>query len=162
GGAARGAAAPGRGDAGRRAARKRAGRPCLGGLRTRGGGASAGAPVGPARPGAGPPRPAGRPAREPRPGPRPAPPTAGGGARAREELGLDRGRAVQDLELAILRGDDLLPPTRDQDVWETCPWPGLQSYSSDRADGFFGRTAELRSALAMLHGRGVLVVVGPS
>ena len=81
----------------------------------------------------------------------------------REELGLDPGTALHELEQSILRSDDsLLDVRRAHDLGEHCPWPGLQSYGRDRADGFFGRDAEMVSALALLRGRGVLVVVGPS
>ena len=81
----------------------------------------------------------------------------------REELGLDPGAAIDELEQAILRGEpSLLDVDREQEAREDCPWPGLQSYERDRADTFFGRDGETVSALALLRGRGVLVVVGPS
>ena len=81
----------------------------------------------------------------------------------REELGLDPGSGFHELEQSILLGDpSLLDVRRAGVLGEHCPWPGLQSYDRDHADAFFGRAAETASALALLRGRGVLVVVGPS
>jgi DNA-binding SARP family transcriptional activator/WD40 repeat protein len=81
----------------------------------------------------------------------------------REELGVDPSRSVGELELRILRHDPtLLPPADAGAMSPRCPWRGLEAYGAADADTFFGRTAEVTSALALVRTRGVLAVVGPS
>ena len=81
----------------------------------------------------------------------------------REELGVDPSRSIGELELRILRHDPtLLPPADPGALSPRCPWPGLEAYGSAEADAFFGREAEVTSALALVRTRGVLAVVGPS
>ncbi|GAA1769190.1 nSTAND1 domain-containing NTPase [Agromyces humatus] len=80
-----------------------------------------------------------------------------------EELGLDPGPDLVELERAILRHDSALhvgevstPPSRE------CPYFGLVPAGLDDADLFFGRERELRSWLPALAESGVLVIAGPS
>ncbi|GAA1807920.1 BTAD domain-containing putative transcriptional regulator [Agromyces neolithicus] len=80
-----------------------------------------------------------------------------------EELGLDPGPELAELERAILRHDSSLrvgeaatPPSLD------CPYFGLVPAGLDDADLFFGREHELRSWLPALAESGVLVIAGPS
>lgn len=79
------------------------------------------------------------------------------------ELGLDPGGELTDLEAAVLRQDpDLESSTRAAAPSGACPYPGLVPYDIDDAEGFFGREAEIASCLARLDAHGVLTVLGPS
>lgn len=81
-----------------------------------------------------------------------------------EEVGLDPGAELADLERAILAQDPALdgagtPAARPSDV---CPYPGLRSFDADEADLFAGREAEITDCLARLDSSRFLVVVGAS
>lgn len=81
----------------------------------------------------------------------------------REELGLDPGPALADLEAAILRQDPHLPlQVQASLVSSTCPYPGLLAFGEDDADLFVGREADVAACLARLQEGGILVVAGPS
>jgi WD40 repeat protein/DNA-binding SARP family transcriptional activator len=80
----------------------------------------------------------------------------------RDELGLDPGPELAELEHAILRQDPRLTSTDGARERDTCPWPGLEAYDVSDAESFFGRDADVVSAVAQLRARGALVVVGPS
>ena len=83
--------------------------------------------------------------------------------RLADELGLDPGPGLVALEQAILGQDDeLRAPTVPSVVDDTCPWPGLLSYTVADADGFAGRDEEIEACVERLAADGVLVVVGPS
>jgi WD40 repeat protein/DNA-binding SARP family transcriptional activator len=83
--------------------------------------------------------------------------------RLADELGLDPGPAIVELEQAILQQDaELQSPAVPDVVDEACPWPGLLSYSIDDVEEFAGREREVDACLAKLVDEGVLVVVGPS
>lgn len=82
----------------------------------------------------------------------------------REEVGLDPGAEMVDLERAILAQDPALAggdevAVRPSDV---CPYPGLRSFDADQADLFAGREPEIADCLARLDASGFLVVVGAS
>jgi DNA-binding SARP family transcriptional activator len=80
-----------------------------------------------------------------------------------EELGLDPGPDLADLEGAILRQDpSLVATTALPDASAACPYPGLPSYDVDDADAYFGRDADVSACLRRLADTGVLAVVGPS
>ena len=80
-----------------------------------------------------------------------------------EELGLDPGPDLVDLENAILRHDPtLVAPAALPDASSECPYLGLVSYDVRDADAFFGRDRDVSECLDRLAGDGVLVVVGPS
>ncbi|KRF27438.1 BTAD domain-containing putative transcriptional regulator [Phycicoccus sp. Soil802] len=79
------------------------------------------------------------------------------------ELGLDPGPELAQLEQAILRQDPslaaqtVLPPTSAQ-----CPYLGLVAYDVADAPAFFGREADIAACLRRLDEGQVLAVVGPS
>lgn len=79
------------------------------------------------------------------------------------ELGLDPGSDLVVLEQSILSQDPSLAGGRDLLIPSgECPWKGLSSYSASDQDGFFGRSAEIASALARLEQHPLLVLTGPS
>jgi DNA-binding SARP family transcriptional activator/WD40 repeat protein/energy-coupling factor transporter ATP-binding protein EcfA2 len=80
-----------------------------------------------------------------------------------EELGLDPGQDLVDLEQAILRQDPRLAaaPAMPEES-PTCPYLGLVPYDIDDADAFFGRDADVAECLRRISDDGLLVVVGPS
>ena len=79
------------------------------------------------------------------------------------ELGLDPGPDLVALEQAILRQDaSLVVGTALPEPNQVCPYPGLQPYTVDDADWFFGRDSDIASCLERLDERGILAVVGPS
>ncbi|WP_457254519.1 nSTAND1 domain-containing NTPase [Pedococcus sp. P5_B7] len=79
------------------------------------------------------------------------------------ELGLDPGPELAQLEQAILRQDPslavqtVLPPTSAQ-----CPYLGLIAYDLADSPTFFGREADIAACLQRLDESRVLAVVGPS
>lgn len=80
-----------------------------------------------------------------------------------DDLGLDPGAGLVELEQAILRHDDeLRAPMVPAVVADECPWPGLLAYAVDDAEAFAGREQEVEACLARLTSDGILVVVGPS
>ena len=87
-----------------------------------------------------------------------------GRARAmlREELGLDPGAELAELEQAILRQDPDLAGHEPVSASRVCPYRGLLAYEADDAEAFYGRDADVAACLARLRETGALVVVGPS
>jgi len=79
-----------------------------------------------------------------------------------EELGLDPGRELVDLEQRLLRHDPSLTPGEAGEPSPVCPYRGLQPYDAEHADTFFGREDDLAACLRRLRDSGVLAVVGPS
>jgi WD40 repeat protein/DNA-binding SARP family transcriptional activator len=81
----------------------------------------------------------------------------------REELGLDPGQELADLESAILRQDPALTeaPAIGQPS-AVCPYPGLRAFDVDHAELFSGREAEIDDCLARLDDFGFLLVAGAS
>jgi DNA-binding SARP family transcriptional activator/WD40 repeat protein len=79
------------------------------------------------------------------------------------ELGLDPGPELAQLEQAILRQD---PSLAAQAVLPTpsahCPYPGLVGYDITDAPAFFGREADIAACLRRLDEVGVVAVLGPS
>lgn len=79
-----------------------------------------------------------------------------------DELGLDPGAELVELEQAVLEQDpDLQVPAADLPA-AGCPWPGLAPYDVDDAEHFFGRDQEVDECLERLARTGFLAVVGPS
>ena len=79
------------------------------------------------------------------------------------ELGLDLGRELAALEVAILNQDaalDAVAVTRGASV--VCPYPGLLSFGVEDGPTFFGREDDVAACLDRLDAAGVLAVVGPS
>ena len=79
-----------------------------------------------------------------------------------EELGLDPGRELADLEALLLRQDPSLNPPAAHTVSTFCPYRGLLPYGADDADTFFGREDDAAACLRRLRDTNVLAVVGPS
>ncbi len=83
--------------------------------------------------------------------------------RLADELGADPGTELADLEIAVLRHDDSLDlgdaPSASSIV---CPYRGLQPFGVDDEDEFFGRDADIRSALARLARSTFLAISGAS
>ena len=80
-----------------------------------------------------------------------------------EDLGLDPGSELADLERAILRQDPALAaPPEPAAVSEACPYKGLAPYAVGDAEGFFGRDAEVVACLERLRTSPLLVLAGPS
>jgi len=79
-----------------------------------------------------------------------------------DELGLDPGRELTELEQLLLRQDPSLDPIVGREVSASCPYRGLLPYDTEDADSFFGRAADVAWCLRRLRDAGVLAVVGPS
>ena len=83
--------------------------------------------------------------------------------RLADDLGLDPGRELSELEGAILRQDPGLDPVpASGPSSDVCPYLGLMPYDVGDEAGFFGRDRDVEAALERLDTAGVLVVVGPS
>ena len=79
-----------------------------------------------------------------------------------DEVGLDLGPELRELEMAVLRQDASLASTVPVAVAADCPYLGLVPYDVDDAENYFGRAADLARCLGQLGAAGVAVVVGPS
>lgn len=80
-----------------------------------------------------------------------------------EELALDPGEELIDLEQAILTHDPgLRSATRGPAPSVHCPYKGLLVYEQVDAPLFFGRSREVERCLRELRHRGLLVLAGPS
>ncbi len=79
-----------------------------------------------------------------------------------DELGLDPGRELVELEQLLLRQDPSLDPAVVREVSSGCPYRGLLPYDAEDADSFFGRENDVAACLRRLRETGVLAVVGPS
>ena len=88
----------------------------------------------------------------------------GAASTLRDELGLDPGRELADLERAMLQQDPalLIVPDTFAGTGGLCPYKGLRPYGADDADAFFGRDEAVAGCLARLVDSPLLVVVGPS
>jgi WD40 repeat protein/DNA-binding SARP family transcriptional activator len=78
------------------------------------------------------------------------------------ELGLDPGRELVELEQLLLRQDPSLAPSVGREVSGVCPYRGLLAYDAEDADSFFGREDDVAACLRRLRDLGVLAVIGPS
>lgn len=84
-------------------------------------------------------------------------------ARLADELGVDAGREVTDLEQAILQHDPQLDVAgAAARASAECPYRGLGTYREDDAGVFFGREDEVAAASRRLDDWGLLVVTGAS
>jgi DNA-binding SARP family transcriptional activator len=81
-----------------------------------------------------------------------------------DELGLDPGHELVDLERAILNHEPGLmrPISPEAHGSGACPYKGLVRYDRDDAEWFFGRSEEVSRCLRALSASPLLVVVGPS
>jgi DNA-binding SARP family transcriptional activator/WD40 repeat protein len=81
----------------------------------------------------------------------------------REELGLDPGPELVEIEQAILSHDPRLAPTPSAVPERSiCPYKGLMAYDRGDAEWFFGRDDEVVACLHALNVSRLLAVVGPS
>ncbi len=81
----------------------------------------------------------------------------------REELGLEPGPDIEELEAAILRQDpSLAAATAMPEPSAECPYRGLLPYDVTDSEAFFGREADVEACLRRLAENSVLAVVGPS
>ncbi len=85
-----------------------------------------------------------------------------------EELGLEPGVELQELERAILVQDPALSAplggrgTSDPPLGDVCPFKGLASFEADDAELFFGRERLVEELVARLDDQPMLAIVGPS
>lgn len=83
--------------------------------------------------------------------------------RLMDELGIEPGARLSQLETAILRQDPALAPavllTR---VSADCPYRGLTAFGTADADVFFGRETEIDEILSRLGHGTITVIAGPS
>ncbi|MGH9136952.1 MAG: BTAD domain-containing putative transcriptional regulator, partial [Acidimicrobiales bacterium] len=80
-----------------------------------------------------------------------------------DQLGIDPGHELVDLERAILGHDEALDHRADPAAASgECPYKGLAAYDVDDRDSFFGRDAQVAACLDRLQTTPVLVVTGPS
>ncbi len=79
-----------------------------------------------------------------------------------DQLGLDPGRELVQLEELLLRHDPSLDPVLVREVSGVCPYRGLLPYGAEDADAFFGREADVAACLRRLRDSRLLAVVGPS
>jgi DNA-binding SARP family transcriptional activator/WD40 repeat protein len=80
-----------------------------------------------------------------------------------QELGLDPGSELVELESAILAQDPALAAGHETRlVTAECPWKGLAFYGPEDHDGFFGRDRDIEACLTRLRESPLLVVTGPS
>ena len=82
----------------------------------------------------------------------------------RDELGLDPGAELVELEARILAQDPSLldVPNRIGGSSATCPYRGLRPFDAQDADFYFGRDAVVAEAVRRLEEFPLLLVVGPS
>ena len=80
-----------------------------------------------------------------------------------DQLGVDPGAELVELEAAILRHDTtLVAPEQPSAVTGECPYKGLAAYDVADAGMFFGREQEVGVCLERLRSAPLLVVAGPS
>ena len=86
------------------------------------------------------------------------------GRTMRDELGLDPGQELVDLEARMLAQDPSLldVPNRIGGSSATCPYRGLRPFDAQDADFYFGRDAVVAEAVRRLEEFPLLLVVGPS
>ena len=86
------------------------------------------------------------------------------GRTMRDELGLDPGQELVELEARILAQDPSLldVPNRIGGSSATCPYRGLRPFDAADADFYFGRAAVVADAVRRLEEFPFLLVVGPS
>src|SRR5262249_23331637 len=84
-----------------------------------------------------------------------------------DELGLEPGVELQELERAIVVQDPALTATgrnarKPAKVREICPYKGLAPYEAEDAELFFGRERLVDELVARLHETSLLAIVGAS
>lgn len=80
-----------------------------------------------------------------------------------DDLGIEPGARLTQLETGILRQDPALTPaTLVMRVSPDCPYPGLAAFGTEDADEFFGRDGEIDEILARVAPGSITAVAGPS
>lgn len=80
-----------------------------------------------------------------------------------DDLGIEPGARLTQLETGILRQDPALTPTTLMlRVSPDCPYPGLAAFGTEDAEEFFGRDGEIDEILARVGHGSVTAVAGPS
>lgn len=84
--------------------------------------------------------------------------------RLRDELGIEPGRRLTDLEGAILRQDPALdaPVTRTPSPQTDCPYRGLDAFGAEDAETFFGRDADIERLLERIVPGAFVTLTGAS
>ncbi|BDV30913.1 BTAD domain-containing putative transcriptional regulator [Microbacterium terricola] len=80
-----------------------------------------------------------------------------------DELGIEPGARLRDLETGMLRQDPALLPA--QELLSTspdCPYPGLAAFGPDDADLFFGREPDIEAIIERVRPGAIVTVSGPS
>jgi eukaryotic-like serine/threonine-protein kinase len=77
-------------------------------------------------------------------------------------LAKDKSRRPSARELGDALQAFLAPRAERVDAAESCPYPGLAAFGEGDAKYFFGRSNEIRTAIAQLDAWPLLAVVGPS
>ena len=84
-------------------------------------------------------------------------------AKMSDELGIDVGDRLRELETAMLRQDPALSLVESMHrVSEQCPYLGLEAFSLSDADAFFGRDADIDAIRDRMRPGALVVVVGAS
>jgi DNA-binding SARP family transcriptional activator/energy-coupling factor transporter ATP-binding protein EcfA2 len=83
--------------------------------------------------------------------------------RLADELGVDPGRRLTDLEAGVLHQDPALAPvTVMRQVSRDCPYRGLAAFGPDDAEWFFGREGDVDQLIDRARPGAVVAVAGPS
>ncbi|GAA1991572.1 BTAD domain-containing putative transcriptional regulator [Microbacterium pumilum] len=84
-------------------------------------------------------------------------------ARLDEELGVEPGPRITELETAILRHDPLIDaPIHAPRESVSCPYPGLVPFGPDDEDTFFGREADIDAVSMRIRPGTITTIAGPS
>jgi DNA-binding SARP family transcriptional activator len=84
-------------------------------------------------------------------------------SRLQEDLGIDLGQRLSELETAILRQDpELDAPTSRPAPSADCPYQGLEAFGIEDSDEFFGREDETERILERLRPGTLLALAGAS
>ncbi len=84
-------------------------------------------------------------------------------ARLARELGIDVGDRLRVLETAILQQDPALDLVESQHrVSQRCPYLGLEAFTPQDAEEFFGRDADIDAIRARMHPHALVAIVGAS
>lgn len=80
-----------------------------------------------------------------------------------DELGIEPGTRLTELETAILRQDPAIDAAAAALPASTeCPYPGLRAFGPDDAEHFFGRDSDIDGVLDLVRPAQVVAVAGPS
>lgn len=84
--------------------------------------------------------------------------------RLRDDLGIEPGKRLADLESAILRQDAVLdaPDIRIPPPQADCPYRGLDAFGAEDADTFFGRDADIERLLERIAPGAFITLTGAS